>query len=192
MKKPYKTMPKIDLGDVMLRTIHTRDTKDLFEYGSDPRVTKHLNWGPFIMEVEARKSITKIFYPRIKDGLPIGYAIIDKKTSKMIGTIDFHSKIKEVNGAEIGFALHYDYWNKGIMTKCLKTMIDIGFNHLNYDFIKIAHLKMNESSQKVINKVGFKYVRTEPYEIEKRTEILKDDLLIYEFKKEDYHGSQQS
>jgi [ribosomal protein S5]-alanine N-acetyltransferase len=59
----------------------------------------------------------------------------------MIGTIDFHSKIKKENGAEIGFVLHQDYWNQGIMSKCLNTVIDIGFDHLSYDFIKIKHLK---------------------------------------------------
>jgi len=110
----------------------------------------------------------------------------------MIGTIDFHSKIKKDNSVEIGFVLHHDYWNQGIMSRCIKEMIELGFNYLNYDLIRIKHLKKNIASQKVIEKAGFKYKRTEIYSLEKRNGILSDDLLIYEYKKEDYHGSQQS
>ena len=185
-------MPEIDLGHIRLRTINLHDFKDVFEYGRDQRVTEFLNWGPFILESEAKKTIEKIFYPRIKKGLPIGYAIIDQNNSKMIGTIDFHSKIKKENSVEIGFVLHYDYWNQGIMTLCIKQMIDLGFTYLNYDLIRIKHLKKNIASQKVIEKAGFRYIKTEFYLLEKRNGILSDDLLIYEYKKEDYHGSQQS
>jgi len=190
MRKPYLHMPVIDLGDVSLRTIHITDAKDMFEYGKNANVTKYLTWGPYVIEEEALETIKSIFYPRIKDKLPIGYAIIWNKTSKMIGTIDFHSKIKKENGAEVGFALHEDYWNKGIMTRLLKVMIDIGFNHLKYDFIRIKHLKDNVASEKVIKKNGFKLVKVEHYTYEKRKEVIDDDLYIYIMTKEDYYGNQ--
>ncbi len=192
MKKPYRKMPIIDLGEYELRTIKKRDSKDMFEYGKDPMVTKFLNWGPFISEVEAKNSIKHIFFPRIREGLPIGYAIIDKKKSKMIGTIDFHSKIKGENAAEIGYVINKDYWNQGIMSQALKHMVKIGFEHLNYDFIKVKHLKHNIASQIVIERVGFRFVKTEPYVLEKPKEIIKDQLLIYELYKEDYYGNKQS
>lgn len=192
MKKNYYKMPEIDLGNIKLRTIKITDYKDMFEYGKNPVVTKYLTWGPFDLESEAKASIKKIFYPRLKEGLPVGYAIIDTKTSKMIGTIDFHSKLKKKNGAEIGFVIHQDYWNQGIMTKCLKKMIEIGFDYLDYDFITIKHLKMNAASQKVIIKAGFQLKNIEHYTYEKKKEVIDDDLLIYELLKEDYHVSKQS
>ena len=185
-------MPDIFLDHFYLRTIKKIDAKDMFEYGSDPLVTQFLNWGPFNQMKEAKKSITQIFFPRIKAGLPIGYAIIDLETSKMIGTIDFHSKIKGEHGAEIGFALNRHFWNQGIMTEALSAMLHIGFNHLGYEFIRIRHLKQNQASKKVIEKNGFKYIKIEPYIVDKETVIIKDELLTYELYKEDYHGNQQS
>lgn len=187
MKKLYESMPTVYFDDYCLRTIKKSDAKDMFEYGKDPEVTQYLNWGPFIMLSEAKKSISNIFFPRIREGLPKGYSIIDTRKSKMIGTIDFHSKIKGVNGAEIGFVIHKDYWNQGIMSKALKKMVQIGFDYLGYDIIKIKHLKSNIASQKVIEKAGFKYIKSEKYMLEKRDYILKDDLLTYELFKEDYH-----
>ncbi len=192
MKKLYKIMPTVYFDNYCLRTIKKSDAKDMYEYGKDPEVTQFLNWGPFILPKEAKKSISTIFYPRLKDGLPKGYAIIDMRKSKMIGTIDFHSKIKSVNGAEIGFVIHKDYWNQGIMTKALHRIVQIGFDYLGYEVIKIKHLKENIASQKVIQKVGFKYIKSEKYILEKRNYVLKDELLTYELSREDYHVNQQS
>jgi ribosomal-protein-alanine N-acetyltransferase len=182
-------MPTIELDQIRLRTIHVTDAKDMFEYGRNPNVTRFLTWGPYSIEEEALETIKSVFYPRYKEKLPIGYAIVDVNTSKMIGTIDFHSRIKKENGAEIGFALHEDYWNKGIMSKCLKKMVEIGFDHLKYDFIRIKHLKQNVASQKVIEKAGFRLIKIEHYLFEKRKEVIDDDLLIYIMTKEDYYGN---
>ncbi|MBN2299913.1 MAG: GNAT family N-acetyltransferase [Acholeplasmataceae bacterium] len=189
MKKPYKKMPTIRFGDYQLRTIKKSDAKDMFEYGRDRDVTKYLNWGPFVLESEALDSIKHIFLPRLREQLPIGYAIIDTKKTKMIGTIDFHSKIKSEKGAEIGYVIHKDYWNKGIMSDALKQVIKVGFEYLDYQVIRIKHLKTNVASQKVIEKAGFKFVKSESYFLEKRTAIIKDQLLIYELYKEDYYGN---
>ena len=183
-------MPEIILSQVMLRTIKKSDYLDMFDYGKRKEVVKFLSWGPFVLEKEALNSIKKIFLSRLKQGLPIGYAIIDLKTNKMIGTIDFHTKAKNENGAEIGYVLHPDYWNRGIMSEALNKMIEVGFKHLKYDFIRIRHLKSNVQSYKVIAKTPFKYVKSEPFVLEKSYEIMKDEMLYYELFKENYYGNQ--
>ncbi len=184
--KNYKNMPDIDLGDVILRTIKKSDYKDMFEYGSDPDVTKWLSWGPMISIVEAKKSIKEVFFPRVKRGLPIGYAIIFKENNKMIGTIDYHARLETRNAAEIGYCLNKDYWGKGIMTKALKKMIEIGFEYLLYDVIIIKHLHDNIGSMRVIVKNGFKFVSQMPYSYDKAQGKLEGMLMCYELKKEDY------
>ena len=187
--KKYLNMPDIDLGDVMLRTIKKSDFKDMYAYGSDPEVTKWLNWGPMISVQEAKKSIKEVFFPRIRRGLPIGYAIVDKANQKMIGTIDFHAKLDNRNAAEIGYCLNKEYWGKGIMTKALHAMIDIGFNYLLYDVIIIKHLHNNIASKRVIEKCGFKFVSQMPYAYQKANGKLEGILMCYEYNKEDYHGN---
>ena len=182
-------MPEVNLGNVVLRTIQLSDYKDMYLYGKNPEVTRYLTWGPYVIEEEAIDTIKHIFFPRIKEKLPIGYAIVDVKTSKMIGTIDFHSKIKKENGAEIGFVLHQDYWNQGIMSACLRAMIDIGFKHLKYDYIKIKHLKDNVASQKVIAKTTFRLIDVQPYRFEKRKAMIEDLIYIYVMTREDYYGN---
>ncbi|MCD4826169.1 MAG: GNAT family N-acetyltransferase [Acholeplasmataceae bacterium] len=187
IRKPYKHMPKIIFDHYMLRTIKTSDYLDLFEYGKDPTVTKFLNWGPMVLPVEARRSIKEIFYPRTKIGLPRGYAIIDLNRNKMIGTVDFHSKVKDAKIAEIGYVIHKDYWSQGIMTQAVKALIKLGFTYLDYDKIIIKHLSKNIGSQKVIEKSGFKFIKKEHYILKKSNLVISDDMLSYEITKEDYN-----
>jgi [ribosomal protein S5]-alanine N-acetyltransferase len=187
--QPFKNMPIIVFDDFMLRTIKKSDYKDLYAYGKDHEVTKFLSWGPLVHPIEAKRSIIEVFYPRLKQGLPRGYAIIDVKLNKMIGTVDFHTKSPKRNQVEIGYALHKDYWHQGIMTKAVKHLIKIGFEYLEYDKIIVKHLSQNIGSQKVIVKNGFEYIKKEPYLLEKSTHIIKDDMLTYQMTKEQYYGS---
>lgn len=186
--KKYLKMPIIDCGNFILRTIQKSDYKDLFEYGSDPLVTKWLNWGPMTHESEAKKSIKDIFLPRVKRGLPVGYAIVYKENNKMIGTIDFHAKLDTINAAEIGYCLNRHYWGQHIMTTALSKLIDIGFNYLDYDKILIKHLHDNLASKRVIEKNRFKFISQRPYTYQKSNGKLEGMLMTYELNKEDYHG----
>lgn len=190
MKRPYRHMPIVTFGNYMLRTIRRSDANDMFDYGKDEDVTKFLTWGPFTDVSEAKYSIKQIFFPRLKQKLPIGYAIVDTVKNKMIGTIDFHTKQKD--GVEIGYVLHKDYWNLGIMSNALNLMIRIGFEHLGYERMLIKHLKSNIASQKVIEKSPFIKVATEQMILKKWHGTLHDELYIYELTKETYYGCKQS
>jgi [ribosomal protein S5]-alanine N-acetyltransferase len=194
MRKPYLKMPNIVFGDYMLRTIKISDYMDLYDYGKNKDVVQFLSWGPMTDPKEAKDAIKYIFYPRTKKRLPRGYAIVDLLKQKMIGTIDYHSKIENKNGAEIGFVLHPDYWNQGIMTEALKILIDIGFEHLNYDVIKIRHIVKNIASQMVISKTPFQFIGKEPFEIRRKNKntIETTEVFCYELTKEDYHVYSQS
>lgn len=185
-------MPVIVFGDYLLRTITKHDYLDMYEYGSDDEVTKFLTWGPFQYPYQAKKAIKSIFYPRTRKGLPRGYAIVDQKENKMIGTIDFHSKKKDENGAEIGYVIHKDYWNKGIVTQALRELIKIGFDYLHYDIIHIKHAKHNLASARVIEKNGFQKIGTELYAYEKNQVLIEEEIIVYAYTKERYYANQQS
>lgn len=75
----------------------------------------------------------------------------------MIGMIDFHTYYDSINTAEIGYILHREYWNQGIMTMCLKEMTRIGFQLLKLDKILVGHTLANQSSKQVILQCGYHY-----------------------------------
>lgn len=148
-------LPVLSLGKIVLREICEADYLDYYEIGKDYETTKYLNWGPFIHPNDALWVIREVFYQRPKNGIPIGYAIVYE--GKMIGVIDFHTYFRNTNTAEIGYILNREYWNRGIMKRCLKAATEVGFRHLELDKIVIGHTLYNEASKHVILGCGYKY-----------------------------------
>jgi len=178
------TLPKIRLGKITLREICELDYLDYYDIGRNEDVCKYLNWGPFLRINDAKFIIDEIFMHRPDEGLPKGYAIV--LDNKMIGEIDFHNYRIEANSAEIGFILHHDYHNQGIMTKCLKAMIRVGFYDMDLDKIIVGHAYDNIASQRVIEKCGFKY-ECDKIENLKDNDVLARYYSIYRHEyKEDY------
>ncbi|MCU0104846.1 GNAT family N-acetyltransferase [Acholeplasma vituli] len=151
-------MPTIELDKVILRTLLKKDANDFFELGKDPITTEFLTWGPFKTLKEAITMIKFTYFRRTSRNEPIGYAIVDKATAKMIGTIEFHTFNRKMNTCEIGYVLSRDYWNQGIMTDCLKAVTKVAFNHLKMDRVVIKHIIENTASQRVILKAGYQFV----------------------------------
>jgi ribosomal-protein-alanine N-acetyltransferase len=150
--------PIIFFDHYMLRDVELKDTVDMYEYGKDMEVVKYLSWGPYNDITEASYSIKEFFLSRPKRGLPVGYAIVDLQTNKMIGTVDFHT-IHPNNTVEVGYVLHKDYWNKGVMTKALRKLLEVGFYYHKFDKIIIGHANKNLASKRVIEKNGFIFER---------------------------------
>ena len=152
-------LPVVNLGRFELIDICEADYLDYFIIGSDAETCKHLNWGPFIKPIEAKKCIRDIFLKRpVEQGLPVGYAIVDKQADyRVIGMIDFHTYYQSINTAEVGFILHKEYWNQGIMKRCLKEMTRIGFEELELDKILVGHTLGNQASKQVILQTGYHY-----------------------------------
>lgn len=60
-----------------------------------------------------------------------------------------------------------DYWNKGIGTEVIKTLIDFGFNNQQADMIFYIALDHNPRSIHVAEKIGFTLIEKIPYERKK-------------------------
>ena len=78
-----------------------------------------------------------------KDGTPIGLVGLN---------ID-----EEKNTGEIGYIFDYDYCNKGYCTEASRKLIEVGLKDLKLSYIFADTVDGNISSQKVLEKLGFKY-----------------------------------
>jgi len=65
-------------------------------------------------------------------------------------------------GREIGYVLSKDYWGRGLMTEAVRAVIRWLFEDVGLDFIIIGHYTRNDRSRRVIEKCGFRYVKTLP------------------------------
>lgn len=75
----------------------------------------------------------------------------------MAGSMGFN-KIDWVNeNAEIGYWLGEEFQGKGIMTECVRAMVNYGFNELNLHRIEIRCSTINTKSANVPKRLGFKH-----------------------------------
>jgi ribosomal-protein-alanine N-acetyltransferase len=154
---PQKTFPIIDLGNFVLREKCDEDAADFFSYYSDPEVNKYILCEiPRELE-EARRELNywrNVFYKN--DG--IYFAIADKETNKLIGSIGLTSYNAYQGRIEISYDLAHQYWNRGIMTKAIRAVTKYAFKEFYYGrinrieaFVSTANLP----SKNLLMKCGF-------------------------------------
>ncbi len=90
------------------------------------------------------------------------FAIVYKENNKVIGSINLgKDNIRPgVNSKYLGYVLSKNYWGLGLMTECVKKILEYGFFTLNLDIISVSHFKENIRSKRVIEKCGFVYEGT--------------------------------
>lgn len=59
--------------------------------------------------------------------------------------------------AEMGYALSRNYWNQGLITEAVRTILAFGFNELNLNRIEARCISENIGSERVMQKVGMHY-----------------------------------
>lgn len=155
----------IDISNVIIKTQRTilrpfqiGDLDDFFEYASVDGVGQMAGWLPHKNKEESLK-ILKMFIEE-KKTLAIVY------NNKVIGSIGIEKypenelpELQLKKGREIGYVLSKDYWNNGIMTECVKEVINYCFNNLNLDFLICGHFINNDKSRRVQEKCGFKHYK---------------------------------
>lgn len=144
----------METSRLILRELQRTDEADLFEYAKLPNVGPLAGWKPHEKLSETTDFIN--YAIRKKEySQPGVYSIIYKEDMKMIGTIEIHS-YKEQKGA-IGFVLHPDYWNKGIITEASKAVIIYGMEILELKRLEYCHFPHNLGSKRVCEKLGFTF-----------------------------------
>jgi ribosomal-protein-serine acetyltransferase len=73
-----------------------------------------------------------------------------------IGRAGFHTITMKHEWAEIGYWITKDHEGKGIMTECVQTLINYGFNDLNLHRIQIRCDARNMRSKAIPERLGFK------------------------------------
>lgn len=87
------------------------------------------------------------------------FAIRNKENLKLIGGMSIKIFIPHQK-AEIGYWLGKSFWNKGLVTEALKTVINFGLRDLNLNKLFATHYPHNPASGKVMQKAGMHYEAT--------------------------------
>lgn len=172
----------IESERLVLRPVELEDAQAMNQYASDPDTTY------FVFSTHKDLAQTKhdLAFYFLKE--PLGkYAIVEKETNQMIGTIDYHSINEATKSAELGYTLHKDYWGKGYMTEACRTLITVGFEQIGFNYLCAIHDVRNPASGRVMEKAGLQYLGVLPYHrIDNKDPLRPVDDAYYHLTKEDY------
>ncbi len=153
----YHSTPHIIETDrLTLRRLSMADDVAMFDYASNPEVTRHVSF-PTHRSIEDSRAFLKIVMAQYEQNEPSVYGIILRETGNLIGTIGLLNWSRVHFRTEIGYALGQPYWNQGIVSEATRALIDHLFTHI--DLVRIeAQCKLeNIGSAKVMEKVGMTF-----------------------------------
>ncbi|MGZ7209868.1 MAG: GNAT family N-acetyltransferase [Methanobacterium sp.] len=147
--------PEIHTERLFLRKISLNDAETLFQYWSDPEVTKYLNVNTF-SKIEQAYSMIRLLNSLHTKREGIRWAITVKKDKSIIGTCGYNNWIKRSSRGEIGYELGRKYWGKGYAREAVKEILKYGFKKMNFNRIEAFTVPEAISSIKLLEELGFK------------------------------------
>lgn len=150
----FKPFPVLETDRLILRKITKHDIKDLLFLRSNADVMLYLDTAKANGTREIKDLITKID-TGLKMNTAIGWGISLKDTEELIGTISYHRIEKDHHRAEIGYILKPAYWQKGITSEALTSIIAYGFYKMNLHSIEATVNPANKGSIRLLEKSGF-------------------------------------
>lgn len=150
----FDPFPILQTERLVLRKITLQDAPEIFIQRSHPTIQKYIKREPARSVADAEEHIVKITQlEKIKKS--ITWAITIKGDHKLIGSICLWNIEPELNKAEVGYSLHPDYYNKGIMSEALQKILNYGFEKMQLTTIDAYTHKENTASLMLLKKNGF-------------------------------------
>lgn len=168
----------MDTPRLFLRPFSVMDSYDVFEYAKENVVALNAGWRPHKSLDETIYTINEVLMKNQNC-----WAIVLKSENKVIGSISLHQRAYQ--GYELGYVLNPLYWHQGFALEASKKVVDYGFIVLNAPLITIRHFEDNLRSQKVIQKLNFKFMGIDPKST-MRPDNKIVDMFIYMKTKEMY------
>ena len=176
----------IDITGVVLKTERLTlrpwredDLNDFYEYARVDGVGQMAGWTPH-RSLDDSREILDMFIREKKtfalehEGKVIGSLGIETYDERRYPELNLDQK----RGREIGYVLSKDYWGRGLMPEAVRAAIRWLFDDVGLDFVIVGHFTRNDRSRRVIEKCGFEYVKTIPYDTQDgRTEESREYIL---------------
>ncbi|KQL33883.1 acetyltransferase [Bacillus sp. FJAT-25509] len=138
----------------ILREFVESDWQEVHKYASQLVVCQFQPWGP------NTESETKEFVQTILGDMKqinrtrFAFAIIEKESGELIGSIEFNIRDEINQIGEIGYIIHPNYWGMGFASEATKEVISFGFKNFKLHRIFATCDVRNIASAKVLEKCG--------------------------------------
>ena len=170
---------------LVLRPWREADLEDFYEYARVDGVGQMAGWLPHESIDVSREILTHFIAGKKTFALQYG--------SKVIGSLgienykeDEFPQLNSLRGRSLGYVLSKDYWGQGFMPEAVRAVQKYLFEDAGFDFLVVSHYVWNGQSRRVIQKCGFRYLKT--ISLTTRYDTI-EDTLVYLLRKGDWENA---
>jgi len=146
--------PNIEAVRILIRPIVFSDSDALFELFSNSEVMQYWSSPPYESIRQTNQLITNIQKGyESKDFLQLGIELRESK--QLIGTVTLHALQTQCARAELGYALHPNFWGQGLMHEALTALVEYAFEQANLLRLEADIEPNNLASAKALLRLGF-------------------------------------
>lgn len=165
-------------GRLRIRPWRETDLQDFYAYASVDGVAQMAGGRPHQNLEESRRTLGhfiegKCVFALEYQGKVIGSLGIGKYRE------DHYPELSHLSGREIGCVLSKDYWGQGLIPEAVKAVIQYLFETVKLDFVLASHFEWNRQSARAIEKCGFQYSKSYPYETRYGTVETTKEYILY-------------
>ncbi len=147
--------PTLETDRLILRRFRLADMQDVFEYASDPEVTRFVVFETHKSPADSREFIERVLSRGLDSGI-LTFAIELKFTGKVIGNCSIWVSDERSARAEVGYAINPSYRGQGFAPEALQAVVDLGFGTLGLNRISGLAMLDNPASMRVMEKAGMR------------------------------------
>jgi len=186
--KLVASIPVLETERLRLRPFTLDDEAAVFALASDPEVSRFVRFEAHRTPAETR-AFLELFERRYRRGDPFALAIVRREDDRLIGSCGFVSQAPERRSVEIGYWLGKRYWGKSYAVEAARALMCFGFEQMGLERIEAKCFVGNYAGQRVIEKLGMKFERTD------RSEMIKGrhpELRLYGISKQEWVAGEPS
>lgn len=146
----------VETPRLVLRRFEEKDAPALFAIFGDALVTKYMRLNTLSSEQQARTLLLD-WIERYRSPDYYNWAITEKQSSRLVGSIALHVNSEQDRTGSVGFALLRECWGRGYMSEALAAVLDFGFHTVGFNRIEGVHSELNPASGAVMRRCGMQY-----------------------------------
>ena len=167
---------------LILRPWRQEDLDDFYEYASVDGVGQMAGWLPHENKETTQAILNNFINNKKTFALELEGKIIGSLGIELYKEEEF-PELDGLRGRSIGYVLSKDYWGQGLMPEAVRAVQKYLFDGAGFDFLVVSHYVWNGQSRRVIQKSGFRYLKTIQLQTRYNT---TEDTLVYILHKEAY------
>jgi ribosomal-protein-alanine N-acetyltransferase len=152
----YSIPPTLRTSRLLLRPIVPADASDIFNYGSDPQVTRYVTW-PTHRTIDDALDFVNRRVRAYEAGPVLNWGMTQGEGKPVIGCIGIDTVSDQHFSGEMGYVLARPFWRQGLMTEGVRAVIDATFRFTPLNRIEANCVVPNAASARVMEKSGMTF-----------------------------------